>query len=123
VWYNEGDGHYFLARSSSVGTNQLLGIVDSDTPGLGHDDQPGSEIKADADVITANKTIAGRNAHSVAADPVTNQVYVPIPAGVSSICGLHGGIDANGCIAVFKSPNDDMFKKLADRDDKRGDHH
>src|SRR5664279_840800 len=123
VWYNEGDGHYFLARSSSVGTNQLLGIVDSDTPGLGHDDQAGSEIKADADVITANKTIAGRNAHSVAADAVTNQVYVPIPAAVSSICGLHGGIDANGCIAVFKSPNDDMFKKLADRDDKRGDHH
>lgn len=123
VWYNEGDGHYFLARSSSFGTNQLLGVVDSDTPGLGHDDQPGSEIKADADVITANKTIAGRNAHSVAADPVTNQVYVPIPAGVSTVCSSKGGNDANGCIAVYKSPNDDKFKKLADRDDKRGDHH
>lgn len=121
VWYNEGDGHYFLARSSAVGTNQLLGIVHSDTPGLGHDDKPGSEIKADADVITANKTIAGRNAHSVAADPVTNQVYVPIPAGVSTVCSSKGGNDANGCIAVYKSPNDDKFKKLADRDDKRDD--
>jgi hypothetical protein len=58
-----------------------------------------------------------------AADAVTNQVYVPIPAGVSTVCSSKGGNDANGCIAVFKSPNDDMFKKLADRDDKRGDHH
>jgi hypothetical protein len=123
VWYNEGDGHYFLARSSAVGANQLLGIVDSDTPGLGHDDQPGSEIKADADVITAITNTAGRNAHSVAVDPVTNQVYVPIPAGFSTVCSSKGGVDANGCIAVYKSPNDDKFKKLADRDDKRGDHH
>ena len=35
VWYNEGDGHYFLARSSSVGTNQLLGIVDPTRPASG----------------------------------------------------------------------------------------
>ena len=116
VWFNDGDGHYFLARSAAVGSNQVLGVVDSDTSGLGHDDgRPGADIKADADVITANKTIAGRNAHSVAADPNTNQVYVPIPAGVSTICGSKGGVDANGCIAVFKSPNDDMFQKLADR--------
>ena len=74
-----------------------------------------SEIKPDADVPTANKTIAGRNAHSVAADPNTNQVYVPIPAGVSTICGSMGGSDSNGCIAVFKTPNDDQPQKLADR--------
>ena len=30
VWFNDGDGHYFLARSSSVGANQLLGVVDAD---------------------------------------------------------------------------------------------
>jgi hypothetical protein len=126
VWYNEGDGHYFLARSSAVGTNQLLGIVDADTPGLGHDEQPGGDIKADADVITANKSIAGRNAHSVAADPNSNQVYVPIPAGVSTVCSSKGGVDANGCIAVYKSPNDDKPEKLADRDHDHGhdnDHH
>ena len=126
VWYNEGDGHYFLARSSAVGTNQLLGVVDADTPGLGHDEQPGGDIKADADVITANKSIAGRNAHSVAADPNSNQVYVPIPAGVSTVCSSKGGVDANGCIAVYKSPNDDKPQKLADRDHDHGhdnDHH
>jgi len=116
VWFNDGDGHYFLARSAAVGSNQLLGLIDSDLAGLGHDDEkPGGNIKTDPDVITANKTIAGRNAHSVAADPVTNQVYVPIPAGVSTICSSKGGTDANGCIAVFKSPNDDMSQKLAER--------
>ena len=34
VWFNEGDGHYFLARSSAFGTNQLLGVVDADLPGF-----------------------------------------------------------------------------------------
>jgi hypothetical protein len=28
VWYNPDDGHYFLARSSAVGTSQFLGVVD-----------------------------------------------------------------------------------------------
>lgn len=112
VWFNDGDGHYFLARSSSVDPNQLLGIIDAEP------------LKADASAITANKSIAGRNAHSVAADPVLNQVYVPIPAGVSTICGSLGGVDANGCIAVFKSPNDDRPEKLADRfHDHDDDHH
>ena len=126
VWFNDGDGHYFLARSAAFGANQLLGVVDADTPGLGHDEQPGGDIKADADVITANKSIAGRNAHSVAADPNSNQVYVPIPAGVSTVCSSKGGVDANGCIAVYKSPNDDKPQKLADRDHDHGhdnDHH
>jgi len=30
VWFNPGDDHYFLARSSAVGPNQLLGVVDAD---------------------------------------------------------------------------------------------
>jgi hypothetical protein len=88
VWFNPGDGLYFLARSSAVGATQLLGIIDSAT-------------FASNSVFTANKNIAGRNAHSVAADPSLNQVYVPIPAGVSTICGSLGGSDARGCIAVF----------------------
>ena len=50
------------------------------------------------------------NVHSVAADPVTNQVYVPINNGAgaaSHICSSHGGVDANGCIAVYTTTNDD----------------
>ena len=106
VWFNEGDGHYFLARSAAVGTNQVLGVVDSEAP---------EKPKPDADVFTATKAIAGRNAHSVAADPVMNQVYVPIPAGVSTVCSSAGGVDAQGCIAVFTSPNDDRPQKSASR--------
>src|SRR5262245_9415115 len=84
VWFNEGDGHYFLARSAAVGSNQLLGVIDAEAPG---------KPQADADAFTATKAIAGRNAHSVAADPVMNQVYVPIPAGVSTVCSSNGGVD------------------------------
>jgi hypothetical protein len=115
VWFNDGDGHYFLARSAAVGTNQLLGVIDADSSGGNDDEHAGADIKADADVITANKTLP-RNAHSVAADSNLNQVYVPIPAGVSTICGSLGGVDANGCIAVFKAPHDD---RRADQDHDR----
>ncbi|MEA2994267.1 MAG: hypothetical protein QOD40_3187 [Alphaproteobacteria bacterium] len=107
VWFNPGDGHYFLARSAAVGANQLLGVVDAELPGGGGGEQSGGDIKADPDAITAGKNIAGRNVHSVAADPILNKVFVPIPAGVSTICGSLGGVDANGCIAVFTTPNDD----------------
>jgi hypothetical protein len=31
VWYNPGDGHYFLGRSSALGTRQFLGVVDAET--------------------------------------------------------------------------------------------
>jgi hypothetical protein len=87
VWFDEGNGLYFLARSSAVGPTQLLGIIDSAT------------FNANS-VFTANKNLP-RNAHSVAVDPIKNQVYVPIPGWVSTICGSLGGSDANGCIAVF----------------------
>jgi hypothetical protein len=107
VWFNPGDNHYFLARSAAVGTSQLLGVIDADSPGARDDEQPGGDIKADASVFTSTKTIAGRNAHSVAADAILNQVYVPIPAGNSTVCGSLGGVDANGCIAVFTTTHDD----------------
>jgi hypothetical protein len=110
VWFNEGDNHYFLARSAAVGSSQLLGVIDASTPG---------GPKPDQDVFTSTKTIAGRNAHSVAADPVFNQVYVPIPAGNSSICGGLGGSDANGCIAVFTTPNDDPAVRQGRRPDRQ----
>jgi hypothetical protein len=95
IWYNPGNSQYFLARSAAHGANQLLGVVDA------------SNGSADQSIVTANKSIAGRNAHSVAADAGTNRVFVPIPDGVSTICGTHGGVDANGCIAVFTTTGPD----------------
>jgi hypothetical protein len=103
VWFNPGDGHYFLARStvdansSDAATgNSMLGVVDSES------------LSEDPSVTTGT---VGFKAHSVAADPVLNQVYVPIPknsgALTSTICSAAGGSDVNGCIAVFTAPNDD----------------
>ena len=65
VWYNPGNNHYFLA-----GSNHNLALP---TPGpiLGVVDQRPDTIDEDASPATA----AG--SHSVAADPVFNQVYVP----------------------------------------------
>jgi len=82
VWYNPGDNSYFIARST-VGK---LGVVDAGS----------SSPQADADVVTAT------GSHSVAADMLKNQIYVPANKAATTLCG-----NANGCIAVFTAPNDD----------------
>jgi hypothetical protein len=94
VWFNPGDGHYFLARSSAVGPNQVLGIADA------------RGDKTDTDAVTAPK--GAPSSHSVAADSEKNQVYVPIGASAANtVCSSAGGIDAQGCIAVFTTTHND----------------
>jgi hypothetical protein len=93
VWFNPGDNHYFLGSgnhlSPSGNQDAILGVVDA--TGKKPDFSPKSAV----------------GSHSVAADPVKNQVYVPINNGTgaaSKICSSvkgGGGVDANGCIAVF----------------------
>jgi hypothetical protein len=107
VWYNPGDNQYFMGNGNhltAVGGSPapILGVVDA--TGKREDSSPTSAV----------------GSHSVAADPVKNQVYVPInsnPAqgGKSGICGAHGGSNANGCIAVFTvtSGTDDKGKCFA----------
>jgi hypothetical protein len=105
VWFNPGDGHYFLARSTVQANstdvaqgNSMLGVVDAFT------------LQEDPSVTTGT---VGFKAHSVAADAVLNQVYVPIPKNntttglTSTICSQAGGSDVTGCIAVFTAPHDD----------------
>ena len=104
AWFNPGNNQYFLANGSHLtavggGPAPILGVVDS--TGKRPDFSPSSAV----------------GSHSVAADPVKNQVYVPInsnPAqgGASGICGANGGSNANGCIAVFTviSGTDDAAK-------------
>src|SRR5262249_42664383 len=99
--------HYFLARSSAVAPTQLLGVVDAEG---GTQDQS----------IPTTTSPGTPNAHSVAADPVMNQVYVPIPGGnKSNVCSSAGGSDAAGCIAVLTTPHDDPPVRLSDRDGRR----
>jgi hypothetical protein len=92
VWFNPGNGHYFLARSAAFGGIQKLGIIDAET------------MVADADITVAP---AGKNAHSVAADSVTNKTFFPIPgASGGTLCSGAGGNDASGCILVVTGKND-----------------
>jgi len=84
VYFDSVDNHYFLAQSNNSVTPQL-GIIDAIT-------------------LTAAPSIpTGGSDHSVAADPSTGNVYVPIVSGSSNICSTFGGSDANGCIAVITS--------------------
>jgi hypothetical protein len=117
VYYNPGTGEYFLAQSGSAPTcsptgctgNQLLGVVDARFK------------QDDAAIVTANKTIAGRSAHSVAADSVTKKVFVPVPAGVAQVCGS-AAANATGCIAIFTTTHPDRPDPIIGRNDD-DDHH
>ncbi len=92
VWYNPGNNHYFLAESNhKVGSNAvtpILGVVDQRPDTIGEDVSPA--------------TVGG--SHSVAVDPVNNQVYVPVNAGANALCGQ---TSTTGCIAIFMSANSD----------------
>lgn len=96
VWFNPGDGHYYLALGSH--NPELLGVIDS------------SNLFTDG-VLDANVFIGGggtaptRRNHSVAADAVTNMVAFPVsPNGAGFTSTLCNTDAALGCIAVF-GPN------------------
>lgn len=113
ITFNDGDSQYFLANSGGANP-QFLGVIDADGEG---------GIRADQNVPTGmpnTKTSPHGTAHSVAADPVMNQVYVPIPSTAGgNVCSSAGGSDTLGCIAVFTSSGRD--DRMADRD--RGHDH
>lgn len=75
VWSDLKSGRYYLAAVANTG-GPVLGVVDSRT----------------------NRWIGnlptGPHAHSVASDPATGKVFVPIASGSAPDC-------AHGCIAVF----------------------
>ena len=103
IWYNPGDNHYFFADT----TPMVLGVIDA-----------GGSPSPDLTAPT------GTGSHSVAADPIKNQVYVPLrgtadvpssscPAtGCTNVCGsakdVHGnlGSTAKGCIGVYTAKRD-----------------
>jgi hypothetical protein len=98
VWFNPGNNHYYLARSAPASGEQALGFIDAETRA------------ADVSLFVGPP---GKNAHSVAADSVTNKAFYPIPGaigGVDARCSNAGGNDAEGCILVVTGKND--------RDDK-----
>jgi len=103
VWFNPGDGHYFLGETGNCagpcvpGSFAQLGVVDA------------AKLSVDLSIPTVDGA-AGR-AGSVAADPHHNKVFLPARAdGVSTICSSLSGNpadNARGCIAVFTAKRDD----------------
>src|SRR5262249_9909643 len=57
---------------------------------------------ADADGVEDASATSAAGSHSVAVDPVLNQVYVPGNKAATAICGT-----TTGCIAVFTTTGDD----------------
>jgi hypothetical protein len=104
VWFNDGNNSYFLARSGGANPQQL-GIIDA-----GDGEKLGSDQSVPIGLPNTTASPHG-TAHSVAADPIFNQIYVPIPSTAGlNVCSNAGGSDAQGCIAVVTStqPDDQM---------------
>jgi hypothetical protein len=101
VWYNEGDNSYFLGRSGGANPQQL-GIIDA-----GDGEPIGSDQSVTVGLPNTTASPHG-TAHSVAADPTFNYIYMPIPSTAGgTICSNAGGTDSLGCIAVFTSVGSD----------------
>jgi len=95
VWFNAGDGRYYLAARSQPG-GPVLGAIDARSATL---------VQVVPTINTAGKAnvYPSGTSHSVAANPSNNNVFVPLPANnVFPSC-------LNGCIGVFAAPdeNDD----------------
>ncbi len=95
VFFNAGDGRYYLGASKAIG-GAVLGVVDAETKFF----------------IESIPTSA--NSHSVAADSRRNLIFVPQVAPVS-VVGSGGDTTAvgadicggqSGCVAVFRSGGD-----------------
>jgi hypothetical protein len=96
VWFNRGDGQYYVAARNQPG-GPVLGVVDA-RRGLLRQVIPTVNQAA----VPSASPQAG-TAHSVAVDPRNNHAFVPLPANnVFPDC-------LNGCIAVFGTPNRERY--------------
>jgi hypothetical protein len=92
VWFNPGDGHYYLAARANPG-GPVLGVIDADSQVLR---QLAPTFNTPASAPAPRGT-----AHSVAVNPHNNHVFVPLPANnVFPDC-------LNGCVAVYGVARDD----------------
>ena len=91
VWFNSGDGRYYLAARNQPG-GPVLGVIDAKSQKL----LQVVPTVNQASVPTASPQPG--SAHSVAVDPHNNHAFVPLPTNnVFPNC-------LNGCVAVFGVP-------------------
>jgi hypothetical protein len=80
TWYNPGDNNYYLA-ARDMPSGPVLGVINAGTK------------------LWLQNIPTNGNAHSVAADPKNNHIFVPLPSGGNN-CQT---IAADGCVGVFAS--------------------
>jgi hypothetical protein len=78
TWYNPGDHNYYLG-ARDMPTGPVLGVINADTR------------------LWLQNVPTNGNAHSVAADPINNHIFVPLPSGGSN-CET---VAADGCVGVY----------------------
>jgi hypothetical protein len=86
VWFNPGDGRYYLAARNNP-TGPVLGVIDAKSQAL--------------EQIAPTVNQAPGSAHSVAVNPRNNRAFVPLPAN-NVVQGC-----MNGCIAVYGARSND----------------
>jgi len=92
VWFNAGDGHYYLAARANPG-GPVLGVIDAESQTL-------RQLVPTFNTPASAPPPRG-SAHSVAVNPHNNHVFVPLPANnVFPDC-------LNGCVAVYGTANED----------------
>jgi len=79
VWFNQGDGNYYLAARNNT-TGAVLGVIDAAT-----------------NTLLGTVVTGSTGAHSVAANRANKHVFVPLPPG--STTGTFSC--PNGCIGVY----------------------
>jgi len=92
VWFNSGDGRYYLAARNQPG-GPVLGVIDAKSKTL---------VQIVPTINTTGKAFVypAGTSHSVAVNPNNNKVFVPLPANnVFPSC-------LNGCIGVFGAPGE-----------------
>jgi hypothetical protein len=92
VWFNPGNGLYFLAEGSNAAQGQL-GFVSS------------FSLDVKQDIVVARPPGTG-HAHSVAADPRSGDVYYPIPDNVDAANNTAPNpcpTPLMGCVAIYSA--------------------
>jgi hypothetical protein len=101
VWFNPGDGRFYLAARNQPG-GPVLGVIDEKSQTL-------AQVVPTINTPGVPNLTPAATAHSVAADPQNNHVFVPLGAN-----NVFPGC-LNGCIAVYAHDEN----KGADRDRNR----
>jgi hypothetical protein len=78
TWYNPGDNNYYLG-ARDMPTGPVLGVINAGTR------------------LWLQNVPTNGNAHSVAADPISNHIFVPLASGGPNC----ESISADGCVGVY----------------------